>query len=491
MKWANDPWVIFLYFITLLGIWTYLTNPFVSKRSLFKNPYKANVEGDKIVVEKVYDVRIRRGWHHQLFAYIHCAWQIVYYRLKRPRKTVATEVDEIIAEILHERFNPRRPYLISGDHFVEHYPRNLGVFYYPAFDGSTAISEEDWIHRQQILLQSLYFDLAVFTKAKTLSTTVVPMSRHSVSLVNIYAYPSDTLYSILYALYALSTENVLSKLYPYRSSSSFELLTETAANQALVEYREKLSKVVTHFINKVFDRETGLLKKDLLLSGTKDITRRSQAFYDNVVFWRTLELANLLKISYDNELDVHELKQRILENFWDEREGIFREDLSDEATENSYYSSDWLVVLFTGFLDPSKKSEREHYERIIRYVKKHEIDEPFPLKYHAENRGYRQYHLVRMFLPEYGGSAIWSFWGMEYCKLLILMHQATGEKWYLEDATKHFNSYTKNIEKFRGFPEVYDNTGNLLRKGFYSSILRTGWVINYLQVKRMLEEVKK
>lgn len=487
MTWKDDPIVWFLFFIICVGLWTYWTNPFVSKRSLFKNPYKTILDKNTISVEKVYTVRIRRGWHHKFFAYLHCAWQIVYFRFRRPRKTKAETVDGIIAEILHERFNPRRPYLISGDHFVEHYPRNLGVFYYPAFDSSTAISEEDWIHRQQILLQSLYFDLAVFTKAKTLSTTVVPMSRHSVSLVNIYAYPSDTLYSILYALYALSTDNVLSKLYSYKSSSEFNSFTKEAATRALTEYREKLSEILTSFIDKVFNRKTGLVKKDLLLSGTKDITRRSQAFYDNVVFWRTLELAELLNIPYNNPINTHELKQRILENYWDKTEGIFHEDLSDEAIENAFYSSDWLVVLFTGFLNPNKKSELDYYKHIIRYVKRNNIDQPFPLKYHADNRGNRQFLINRIFLPEYMGSAIWSFWGMEYCKLLVLMYQATEEKSYLEDAKKHFNSYTKNIEKFRGFPEVYDNKGELLRKGFYSSILRTGWVVNYLQVKRMLE----
>lgn len=485
----DGPIVWLVFFTILIGVWTYLTNPFVSKRSLFKNPYKAIIDKNTISIEKIYSVRIRRGWHHKLFAYIHCAWQIVYYRLKRPRKTKAETIDGIIAEILHERFNPRRPYLISGDHFVEHYPRNLGVFYYPAFDGSTAISEEDWNRRQQILLQSLYFDLAVFTKAKTLSTTVVPMSRHSVSLVNIYAYPSDTLYSVLYALYALSTDNILSKLYSYKSSSEYSSLTKEAARQALNEYRDKLSEVINHYIEKIVDYRTGLLKKDLLLSGTKDITRRSQAFYDNVVFWRTLELAELLKIPYANTIDSTALKERILKSFWDKTDGIFHEDLAAEKDQKDDYSSDWLVVLFTGFLNPVKKSEREYCEKVIRYIKINKIDEPFPLKYHAENRGHRQYHLVRMFLPEYGGSAIWSFWGMEYCKLLVLMYQSTGAKTYLEDAIKHFNSYTKNIEKFRGFPEVYDDKGELLRKGFYSSILRTGWVVNYLQVKKMLEEI--
>jgi hypothetical protein len=483
-------YLLFICIVVLLGFWTYITNPFASRHSLFKNPYGSFFDKNKIGIQTIYDIRIRRGIHHTFLAYVYCAWQIVYYRFKKPRETIAHTVNTIIEEILHERFNPRRPYLISGDHFVEHYPRNLGVFYYSAFDASASLNEKDWIRRQQILLQTLYFDISVYKKAKKLTTTVVPMSRHSVSLINIYAYPSDTLYSIFYGLYALKTDRVLTKLYPYKTIyPSYGLQTKQSVDELLTHNRQELSKLLDDYIEKVYDPKKGLIRTTIHLSVTKDITRRICSFYDNVILWRTLELAQELRIVSSYRINVIKLKGRILSAFWREKEGIFIEDLSHESRKNVFYSSDWLVVLFTCFLKINHKTESVYYKRIIKYIKKHQIDLPFPLKYHTENRGYRQYPVVRAFLPEYGGSAIWSFWGMEYIKLLILMHQETKDKQYLLDAKKHTDSYTKNIEKFRGFPEVYGKDGSMLRRGLYTSVLRTGWVVNYLQIKKMMSNL--
>src|SRR5690606_6890427 len=98
--------------------------------------------------------------------------------------------------------------------------------------------------------------------------------------------------------------------------------------------------------------------------------------------------------------------------------------------------------------------------------------------------------VVRWLLPEYGGSAIWSFWGIEYIKLLTLLHRHTGNGDYLADAGRYLDHYAANIVRYRGFPETYDTAGNMLLSPFYKSIRQTGWIVNYQQARAMIERIK-
>ncbi|MCZ3174235.1 hypothetical protein NYZ25_19900, partial [Acinetobacter baumannii] len=93
------------------------------------------------------------------------------------------------------------------------YVRNLGVFYYPLLDRSIPSTTEDWHDRQIVYLQTVAYALGVFAQHPQLSTTIVPTSRYGATCINIYAYPSDTLYGILYALAVLSSKK---SAHPYR-----------------------------------------------------------------------------------------------------------------------------------------------------------------------------------------------------------------------------------------------------------------------------------
>jgi len=136
------------------------------------------------------------------------------------------------------------------------------------------------------------------------------------------------------------------------------------------------------------------------------------------------------------------------------------------------------------FLEVNNKQDRTYLLQMIQYVKKHKLDQPFPLHYSTVDLPEKLYRPVRHFAPSYMGTSIWSHWGMEYIKTLILLENYHPS--LLLDAKKHLTTYKENIEKYGGYPETYDKHGKLLKTRLYRSVLHNGWVINYEQAKMLL-----
>ena len=307
--------------------------------------------------------------------------------------------------------------------------------------------------------------------------------------MNIYAYPSDTLYGMLYALAALAgLETARPAAY---ADDIHPLDTVSAAADLRERYGPSLAAHFETYRDTVADPGTGLVRTDLPLSGAKDITQRSSAFYDNVILWKTTELAGRLGLITPDPDALAALKQAILTTYWLPEQGYFLEDLSPEGTDRRYYSSDWLIVLATGFLDPSDPAEREYFERSVAHIRATGVAEPFAVKYHADTRAHRQYAVVRWVVASYGGDAIWSFWGMEYIKTLLLLHRHTGRADYLQEAEQHLDDYAAAMLRDQGFPEVYDAQGQMLTTPLYRSIRQTGWVIGFEQAREMFRTARE
>jgi len=430
---------------------------------------------------------IRTSIFYRSFSAIKTLYHIFGNVYQGDKSTKSSQLTEIIQEIHQKRFDPENLFLISGDHFSSLYIRSLGIFYASLLDPRTALNEIDWLNRQKIYLQTTAYALEVFSQSSFLSTTIVPVGVRSVSLLNIYSPPSDSLFSLLYALRVMQTSEDLLNIYPFESNSSPKLQTSQAAQILLFEYQDTLLRHYQNYIASTVDPSTDLIKKNILLSGTKDITKRESAFYDNVILWKTQQLAQQLGIVPVDQDRLNALKKRILKTYWLSNEGYFLEDQSMAARDQGYYSSDWLIVLQTGFLSPQNPEERFYFEESVSYIQQNKLDQPFGLRYQLTNRAERVYPLVQLFLPEYGGTTIWSNWGMEYIKLLMLLHKETGNANYLETAKRQLQSYSDNIVKYHCYPEVYDSSGKMLRNFFYKSVCQTGWVVSYEQAVKMVE----
>ena len=472
-------WVI-LGLAGLISIGAYLTNPF-SRFSIVKRPFRVTmVEQSLEAINENHRIRVRQSLWWKAFAYAACGIHVVSSRYVQSPPARSRSVAGIIDDIHRLRFNPKKLLVISGDQFSALYVRNLGVFYYPLLDRSIPSRTIDWHKRQIVYLQTVAYALGVFARHPRLTTTIVPTSRYGATCVDIYAYPSDTLYGMLYALAVLSSKKAA---HPYRYAPALHQINSKPASRLLLgEYRDVLTAHYQRYRETVFDENELLVKKSIHLSGAKDITRRTSSFYDNVIVWKTTKLAMSLKLIEKDKDFLRRPKANILRTFWLEDEGYFLEDLDPVSVERKYYSSDWLMVLSTGFLDPADPGERPYFTRSVEYIQATGVDEPFGLRYHNDTRAHRQFLPVRLAVASYGGDAIWSFWGMEYIKVLLALHRETGQAHYLERADAQIDAYKEAMVRDGGFPEVYDGQGRLLQTPLYRSIRQTSWVIGFEQV---------
>ncbi|HLZ15004.1 MAG TPA: hypothetical protein VKQ34_03355, partial [Candidatus Saccharimonadales bacterium] len=399
--------IALLSLFALVGA-AYITNPF-SRFTIIKRPFVIElVMGAFQAVNHNHRLRVAQRWWWRLFATLKCFIHILETRYVKSTRSETNTLDGIIDVIHRERFNPEKLLLTSGDHFSNLFVRNLGVFYYPMCDGRIPSDPEDWHNRQVSYLQTVAYALGVFEKYPVPTTTIVPTGAYRATCMNYWRYPSDTVYGLLYALAALlGKEEAAPTNYAPKKQ---QLDTPLAADLLLQEYRGTLIQLYNHYRTTAFDEAAGLLRRDVYLCGAKDITRRACSFYDNVVFWKTTELAMELGLLDRDESFLRRLKRNILTTFWLEKEGYFLEELSDAAREQAYYSSDWLIVLVTGFLDPAKKSERHYFERSVAYIQQAGVDAPLPLKYQAEAHGHKQFFLARIAFASYQRDTVWSFW---------------------------------------------------------------------------------
>lgn len=466
----------------------YITNPF-SRFTIVRQTYTIRLLGDTFEsINENHKLRLRQNRAWRIFAALKIFVHMLETRYVRSPHAEATTIDGIITEIHTERFNPNKLLLTSGDHWSGLFSRNLGVFYYPTCDPRIPSIEQDWHDRQAVYLQTLAYALGVFEKRPIPVTTIVTTGAYRATCVNYWRYPSDTVYGIVFALATLVGKQDAAP-YDYAPAKQHPN-TKPAARALLHEYHDTLVRLYDHYRTTVFDESAMLLKRDLAICGAKDITRRYGAFYDNVVFWKTTQLVMKLKL-IDNDPDfLQRLKHSIIDTYWLEDKGYFLEELSKIGVQEAHYSSDWLLVLITGFLDPAKPDEQVYFTRSIDYIQRTGVDKPFAIKYQAEAGGRHQFFLAKIALPSYQRDAIWSFWGMEYIKALLLLYKHTSERKYLEAADFHIQAYEQAMLRDGGYPELYDTDGEFFETPFIRSIRKTGWVIGFEQVKAMRVSIK-
>lgn len=480
--------------ITLLLtiILIYFSNPF-KRLTIVKSLFLSTLdeEEEDIVIEVRGEMIVETAWYWRVFAWVKNGSHILKNAwFNAPRIPGSTW--EEIAENLHElRFNPRYPFIIAGDHFSVFYPRNLGIFYYPILDPRIGFDSVDFLNREKYFSQSVAYAIEAFSKADRLSTTITPVSSRRVVLINVYAYPSDSMYGVLMGLKLMQSPDVYYDLYPFESRRSFRHRTAQASETLLNLYKTKLVQLYDRYIGTVYDEKTGFIKQDIAVSSMLDSKIRESAFYDNVILWKTAQLAGEFGIADVDQNWLDDYKKRILERYWDDEAGIFLEDNSDASHRDHRFASDWAIVLMTGFLHPRNLKERRYFERSVEHIWKHKLDEPFPLKMTGSPTKQKDHPLVRYCMPNYHDNTIWSNWGVQHIKVLTLLYAETNDERYLHKAEAAVSAYQENMVRFGGYPEVYDETGDMLHNPIYRSMLRIGWVIDFEHAVAMFEYYRK
>ncbi len=452
-------------------------------------PFSTRVSrNNEIILHQNFPITFHGGKISEFVSYVLSGLGIFSASFNKEKPLLGSE-EEIIQQIHKERFDPSNPYVITGGHFHQLYVRNLGIFYNALLDSRIQMGEKDWENRQRITLQTLALDLEVFHLAKKTYTTIVPITATHYTAMNVRTTPSDQLFAIVYTLCALTDQTFISSIFPtQKNTKSYSLQTVTVGKKLLNKYAKDLQTLLLSYKQYLLDPITGIIRKDMYLASAMDGVKRESGFYDNVILWATYRLAEKLKIITISEKELHYWKERIIKTFWDEKEGIFIDDLSLFAQKEKLFAADSFIVTSTQFLDITNPKERVMLEKIVAYIQKNNMDKPFPILFTKESYKQRMYFLVKHFVPEYMGTGVWSHWGIEYIKLLVMLGKYNTT--YCNEARKQLESYTKNIEKNKGFPELCDENGNVYKKLAYRAVLRNGWVINYEQAKMMAENIK-
>lgn len=385
----------------------------------------------------------------------------------------------IISEIHRRRFDPNKPYLISGDQFSVLYPRNLGVFYNQLLDPNTAQSKTDWENRQRIYLQSVLFAIDGLSVGDTPKTTLVPVGPRTVASTTVHPgdIGSDAVYGTLFALDKMLSESK-------SVDSKYQIQTNKSAKRILSERSEQLKHMVSSYVRNVRDPISGLVRTDIHLSSARDGASRKSSFYDNVVLWKTLSLANSLGLLPTSEKELTDLKNDIKSTFWNEQKGYYNNDQFDDG-----FSSDWLIGYVTDFFDLENAEDLERTKRSVKYVSENNLANPLPIKYQIGKPKDAPW-VIRTFVPNYGGDAIWSYWGAEYMTLLVNLANKTNDDNHLKQVEEYRSAYDKAIVRDGGFAETYSPDGKFLQKGLYKSIRITGWVVQYEHAIDLLEKAR-
>lgn len=464
--------------------WLHITNPYAGW-NIVQQPYVTTVKNGKITASKQFDLHVYSSPAAELLGYYKSGFLIVQNTYFGSRPARSDSVQGIIKDIHALRFDPSKPYLISGDQFSVLYPRNLGVFYNDVLNPNTALNRQDWENRQRIYLQSALYALDAFSAEKRLTTTVVPIAPRSAVLTEVHpgSVPSDSLYGILYALDALQDTDA-------RSNRTYTLGTADTAREIIQQRRGDLQRLLNIYLSQVQDPSTGLIKSGIDLASARDGVVRDRSFYDNVVLWKTLQLADTLAIQKAPEGQLASMRSTILKLYWDDREGHFKDDMSSRPSKTNY-SSDWLLALPTGFLQVDNPADRDYLQRSVSFIRAQHIAEPFPIKYQATTQAPEAPWAVRTFVSNYGSNAIWSYWGAQYMTLLGQLARVAPDAGYQQELHHDLNLYSDKIEQYHGFPETFTPDGRFLETPVYKSIRQTGWVVQFESARQQAVGLKR
>ncbi len=445
--------------ISLFCIYCLAASPY-SSDSFVETPFTTRYVDGEVVLTQHFTPHVYRGWFASTVGYLEQTVTDLWTRLRSPKEP-AGDLQSITAAIHAQRFDPSKPYVISGDQFQGLYLRNLGVFYQSLLDRDTALNAADWHNRERIAVQSLAYGLSATQQLGYPVTTLLPISQRGVLAVNFWSYPSDTMFALF---------NMLAQL-------KVDPETRQAALQLQREYGSGLRTAYQNYLATVRDPKTGRVRTGIHISSARDAVQRESSFYDNVILWGTEQLATQLGYDHASSDTLSSLRQAILSRYWDGAAGYFIDGVA--PYEKSSYSSDWLIALPTGFLNPADPADRTKLQRISAYVDKEHLASPLPIRYTADTSTAHQDFFVHYFVGSYGNTAIWSYWGDLYIQMQADLYQQTGQMLYAQHAETALVGWQRVITRDRGYPETLNAQGKLLMTPVYESIRRNGWIVDF------------
>lgn len=288
--------------------------------------------------------------------------------------------------------------------------------------------------------------LSIYQRKNRITTTIFPGERP----IDIFSYGADTFPLALHIFEVL-------RLDPKPWG---ELLRAEASR-----YREEL-----------FDA-AGDVCAERMYSITKDTTHfpGSTAIYAMACWARRL-VARCPEI--DEFRGLADIEARLVEIFWNGE--AFRNDRHNEANFISADANHWP---FWCKLLP----ESEHQKMLTKSVaaiRGAGLTKPFPLKYHSQRYPSREHPIQRLFVPNYQGDSIWTFFTPDWIAQAASVDPAGA----LEDVQKT----EEWLERFGTWIEVFEPDGSGPLKGRFGHGSDWGmlWAANWPRCRRAVIEAQ-
>lgn len=290
-------------------------------------------------------------------------------RSHRPER-IEGPAEAICREVVRGCWNGR--YLAAGrGHLTQMWIRDLAI----SLEGLLHLGERERVEA------TLRFALERWERAGRITTTIA-LGRFP---VDVFTYSSDSLPFLLYTL------------------ERADLADLRAA------YAPLLSAEARRYRREVIDEGTGQVRRDRVLSATKDTMHfRATCTAQCMAAWCARLLARATDI--DDALTGLDLEVGV-EGFW--TGSFYRNDLEDgEAPLVSADAGFWPLWCD---LAPDRATR---LRSAMDAVRRERLDQPMPLKYHARRMPEREVLVQRAFIPNYQGDAIWTFFAAQWIELL-------------------------------------------------------------------------
>ncbi len=298
-----------------------------------------------------------------------------------------------------------RTFTASPGHFDMFWTRDLS-FSVPSL---VRLGEEERVHA------SLAYALDTWTARKShITTTIHYFDRPG----DVYEYGIDSLPLFLAAL---------------RTANATDLVER---------HHDWLAAEVDHFVERVVDPETGLVRADRKYSAHRDtVTNRSNTFGNAMValLAKTVGETGWFDSPLERHFDGH-YGRLLVEHLWHGdhfRDAIDDHVVSGEANVWPFYNG---VVSDPAYVKPA-----------LAYLRSHGFAYPYPLRYELVRRPEKEVWMTRHLLPDYQGSTVWTSLGSIYLQLLRTANP--------EECARETARYVELIERDGTFWEVLDWDG--------------------------------
>jgi len=329
---------------------------------------------------------------------------------------------QICRQVIEDCWNGRY-FQVSTGHFTEFYIRDFGWCTHSLLN----------LGYRDKVIKTLDYALNIYQKNNKITTTIDPRGR----TIDIYRYSPDSLAFLMRSLRLAKAKNLIKK------------------------YKTFLNKEINKYFNIVFDKNTGLVKKNKFFSSMKDHAVRNSSCYNNIMVAVLSNELNLLNLK--NPFKKYNLKKTIKDNFWTGT--YFLDDLSGSR----HVAGDANIYPFwTGIF-----TEKDMLKSAISKIIEKNLDNPLPLKY-SEKRTGKFTLWEKIFVPNYEGSVIWVHMAPLYLELLKKVNK---NRYNLL-----INRYKQIIEKHKNYLEVFNPDKSPYKTLFYHADEGMLWAANFLDL---------